>query len=270
MIEVVFPGGINLPLTLDCGQAFRWKRNNDGTWTGIAYNTIITAEDLGRGRVRFEGVDDNSFADVFADYFDYYRDYTDVMHNISHDAVLAPVVEKYGAVRILNQDPWECLVTFIFSACNNIPRIKGIVERFCSVFGESSDGENFFPSPDIVANSTEEDFAPVRAGFRTPYVISAAEAVVNGEIDLNQLRCLPLAKAEQELMHLNGVGKKVADCTLLFSLHHSEAFPVDRHIARFTEAKYPAGLPEYFRGIEGIAQQYMFIAQRELKNENPT
>ena len=263
MIEVVFPGGINLPLTLDCGQAFRWRSNKDGSWTGIAYNSLITAFDLGRGRVRFEGIDDNSFSDTFAEYFDYYRDYDHILQTISQDSILAPAVEKYGAVRILNQDPWECLVTFIFSACNNIPRIKGIVERFCAVFGKRFDGEYYFPSPDVVADSVAEDFVSVRAGFRTPYVINAAKAVSNEEISFNELRELPLEKAEQALMQLNGVGKKVADCTLLFSLHHSDAFPVDRHIARFTELNYPAGLPEFFTGIEGIAQQYMFIVQRE-------
>ena len=264
MIEVVFPGGINLPLTLDCGQAFRWKINRDGTWTGIAYKTRITAKDLGGGRIRFDGIDDNSFADVFADYFDYNRDYTNVLHCISKDAVLAPVVEKYGAVRILNQDPWECLVTFIFSACNNIPRIKGIVERFCSVFGDRINEDYAFPSPDVVACSSEEDFASVRAGFRTPYVINAAKSILNEDIIINVQRDLSLEKAERVLMELNGVGKKVADCTLLFSLHHSEAFPVDRHISRFSELNYPDGLPEFFAGIEGIAQQYMFIAQREI------
>ncbi len=265
MIEVAFPGGMNLALTLDCGQAFRWKRNNDGGWSGIAYNTRITAYDLGYGRVRFEGIDDNSFSDIFADYFDYHRDYAGVLNNISQDAVLAPAVEKHGAVRILNQEPWECLATFIFSACNNIPRIKLITERFCDLFGEECDGSHFFPVPETVAALTEADMAPVRSGFRAKYIINAARNITGGGIDLDSLSDMPLEQAEKKLMNLNGVGKKVADCVLLFSLHHPEAFPVDRHIARFTELNYPDGLPEYFKGIEGIAQQYMFIAQRESR-----
>ena len=96
-----------------------------------------------------------------------------------------------------------------------------------------------------------------------PYVINAARAAADGVIDFDALKKMPLDAAEKQLMSLRGVGKKVADCALLFSLGHTEAFPVDRHIARFTEAHYPNGLPEAFRGIDGIAQQYMFIAQRE-------
>lgn len=262
--EVFFKDGINLGLTLDCGQAFRWLPRSDGSWQGIVHGREVTARDLGDSKIRFEGIDDNEFADLFADYFDYYRDYNNVLDRVASDKRLASAVSKYGTVRILNQEPWECLVTFIFSACNNIPRIRGMVERFSLLSGTDINGRGAFPTPQQTIVLTDDDLASVRAGFRMPYVINAARAAADGVLDFDDLKNMPLPDAEKQLMSLRGVGKKVADCALLFSLNHTGAFPVDRHIARFVESHYPDGLPAAFKGIEGIAQQYMFIAQREV------
>ncbi|MCD7827460.1 MAG: DNA-3-methyladenine glycosylase 2 family protein [Clostridiales bacterium] len=252
---------INLDVTLDCGQAFRWRKNNDGSWTGVVRGKEATVAKTDTGLI-FKGVSDEDFADIFYRYFDLDRDYDSVLKRISGDETLRLAAEKYGVIRILNQEPWETLCSFIISACNNIPRIKGIIERLCQSFGDKAGGSYSFPSAERLAELSPSELEVLRAGFRAPYICDGAKKVAQGEIDLDSLCGLPLEAAEKELMKIKGVGKKVADCTLLFGLGHTDAFPVDRHIKRFCDKLYPEGLPDCIRGIEGIAQQYMFCLQR--------
>ena len=260
-IEVTGAGSINLGVTLDCGQAFRWKKNDDDSWTGVVRGIETTVKETQDG-LRFYGITKQQFEDIFFDYFDFGRDYDRVLKALSRDETMDFAVKKYGTIRILRQEPWEALCSFIFSACNNIPRIKGIIERFSENFGEKTKTSYTFPTAEKTASLTLDDLSVLRAGFRAPYVLNAAKAVASGEINLSALYYKNLEECEKELMKLQGVGKKVADCTLLFGLGHAEAFPVDRHIKRICEKLYPAGLPEYMKGVEGIAQQYMFHVQR--------
>lgn len=260
-IEVTDIGEINLDVTLDCGQAFRWQKNIDGSWTGVVKGIETTVSKTANG-LRFSDISAQQFTDIFYDYFDCGRNYDAILNQLSNDPNLKKAINTYGTIRILRQDPWEALCSFIISACNNIPRIKGIIERLCENFGEKTKSSFSFPSAEKLASLDIEDLDIIRAGYRSPYILSAARMVTSGEIKLQPMTEKSIEECEKELMQITGVGKKVADCTILFGLGHVDAFPVDRHIKRITENLYPDGLPEYTKGIEGIAQQYMFHLQR--------
>lgn len=260
-IDVTDFGEINLDVTLDCGQAFRWKQNDDLSWTGVVKGVETTVRKITDG-LRFYSITEKQFKDIFYNYFGLQLPYDEIIKTLSSDKHLAKAIEHYGTIRILNQDSWEALCSFIISACNNIPRIKGIIERLCEAFGEKTENSYTFPSAEKIASLTEKDLSIIRAGYRVPYILDAAKKVSNGEVNLLTLPFKTVEECEKELMKINGVGKKVADCTILFSTGHTEAFPVDRHIKRICENLYPDGLPECTKGIEGIAQQYMFHLQR--------
>lgn len=260
-IEVINAGEINLGVTLDCGQAFRWKKNEDSSWTGIVKGTETTIKETEDG-LRFYNITEKEFYDIFFEYFDFDKDYNKLINTLYTDKYLAEAIDKYGTIRILNQEPWEALCSFIISACNNIPRIKGIIERLCEAYGEKTLTSYTFPSAGKIASLNPEDLDVLRAGYRVPYIIDAARKIASGQINLDSLRNRSIEECEYELMQINGVGKKVADCTILFGLGHIDAFPVDRHIKRIREKLYPGGLPECTKNIEGLAQQYMFHLQR--------
>ncbi len=260
-IEVFEAGEINLDITLDCGQAFRWKQNPDSSWTGVVRGIETTVMKNGDS-LRFYKITPQQFTDVFFDYFDFGRNYTEIMNTLKCDKNLEKAIKEYGAIRILRQEPWEALCSFIISSCNNIPRIKGIIERLCSDFGEKTQTSYTFPSAEKIAALEPQDLEILRAGYRVPYILGAARSIASGETDLDSLYDKSIEECENELTKLLGVGKKVADCTILFGLNHIDAFPVDRHIKRICEQLYPNGLPECTKGIEGIAQQYMFHLQR--------
>ena len=260
-VEITDCEKFNLDVTLDCGQAFRWKQNDDFSWTGVVKGIETTIKETPDG-YRFYGITEQQFNDVFFDYFDFGRDYTQIVKTLHEDKHLAKAIDRYGIIRILNQDTWETLCSFIISACNNIPRIKGIIERLCENFGDKTASSYSFPSAEKIAHSSISDLEIIRAGYRVPYIMSAAKMVADGEIALGSLVSLSVEECENELMKVNGVGKKVADCTILFGTGHIEAFPVDRHIRRICDTLYPDGLPDCTKGFEGIAQQYMFHLQR--------
>lgn len=260
-VEITNFEKFNLGVTLDCGQAFRWKQNDDFSWTGVVRGIETTIAETFDG-LRFYGITAQQFTDIFFDYFDFGRDYEQVTNTLQTDKHLAEAIDKYGTIRILRQEPWEALCSFIISACNNIPRIKGIIERLCESFGEKTQTSYTFPSAEKIAALNIDDLDILRAGYRAPYILGAAKMIANGEIDLDSLFTKNVEYCEKELMKITGVGKKVADCTILFGLGHVEAFPVDRHIKRICDSLYPGGLPSCTQGIEGIAQQYMFHLQR--------
>jgi len=258
--EVSGFGDINLALTLDCGQAFRW-RESDGLWRSVAYGKSVCVKQEGES-LFFYGSGEMDVKDIWIKYFDLERDYAGVLKSFSLDDRVKSAIAENGTVRILNQEPWEALCSFIISQCNNIPRIKGIINTLCESFGEKlEDGSFTFPSAENISSKTEDDLAVLRAGYRAPYILAAARAVASGELDLTGLVSSPLEDARKGLMSIRGVGRKVADCTLLFSMGFSEVFPVDRHIDRAMKEIYPDGLPACFDPFPGLAQQYIFITQ---------
>ncbi|MBQ9769516.1 MAG: DNA-3-methyladenine glycosylase 2 family protein [Clostridia bacterium] len=211
---------------------------------------------------------EEDFLNIWKDYFDLDRDYGEIIEVISENEVLKAASGFAGGIRILRQDPWEALCSFIISQNNNIPRIKGIVERLCASFGEEiKEGFYSFPTAEKIAALTLEDLAPLRSGFRAKYILDGAKRVASGEIDLDALKELALDEARQELMKIYGVGEKVADCTLLFGLSHIDAFPKDVWIKKAMAKLFDGSLPECAAPYAGIAQQYIFHYARMTKLE---
>lgn len=250
-------GSMNLGLTLDCGQAFRWEKNEDDSFSGVAYGKKTTVKSVDGGLL-FTDTSIEDVKNIWVNYFGLDRPYEETMARLCGDSFILDAYRHFGAIRILNQEPWETLCSFIISACNNIPRIKGIVKRLCEEYGEKQGSSYTFPSAQVLSQKTEEELAFLRAGYRVPYILDAAKRVASGEIDFDYIRTLSEDEARRELMKIKGVGRKVADCTLLFSLGFTDCYPVDRHIDRATKMFYPEGLPEIFSPDRGLAQQYIF------------
>ncbi len=255
----------DLPHTLDCGQAFRWVLKENGRWSGVAYNKFLELEKLQDGTVVLYNTTKQDFENIWQDYFDFKRDYSKIVEILSQDETLKKACEYSYGIRILNQEPFETLCSFIISQNNNIKRIKGIIERLCENFGEKKNGYYTFPTAEKLAELTVEDLAVLRSGFRAKYLIDAAKKVANGDVDLYNLKNMPLDDAREELMKIIGVGPKVADCCLLFSHRHIDAFPKDVWIKRAMEVLFQGDLPEFAKKYAGIAQQYIFFYARDTK-----
>ncbi len=253
--------------TLDCGQAFRWRETEDGAFEGVAFGKYLKLAADKEGIILYD-TSEEDFLNIWKDYFDLDRDYGEIIEAISENEVLKAASGFAGGIRILRQDPWEALCSFIISQNNNIPRIKGIVERLCASFGEEiKEGFYSFPAAEKIATLTLEDLAPLRSGFRAKYILDGAKRVASGEIDLDALKKLALDEARQELMKIYGVGEKVADCTLLFGLSHIDAFPKDVWIKKAMVKLFDGSLPECAAPYAGIAQQYIFHYARMTKLE---
>lgn len=271
MVCTEFDGGIkvsgvtdlDLAQTLDCGQSFRWVEQEDKSFIGVAYGKCVTVS-LDGTDLYIENATKEDFEKIWFDYFDLSLDYGKIREEISR---IHPVLEeatKYApGIRILRQEPYEALCTFIISQNNNIKRIKGIVGRLCENFGEKIKENTYaFPTAQKMAQLTAEDLAPLRAGFRNRYLIDAAKKVAGGEVDLEKCRTADYEEARKELTKITGVGVKVADCTLLFGMHRVEAFPVDVWMKRAMEKLFPDMTPDDFGEWAGIAQQYIFHYSR--------
>lgn len=252
------PDCFSLGLSLDCGQAFRWK-NDGGKWRGVAFGKALTAEQRDGELILDCSSDD--YENIWKNYFDLSLDYGKITSSYD-DIYLKRAVKEYRGIRILRQEPWEALCSFIISQNNNIPRIKGIVERLCESFGEELQGGYTFPSAEKIASLSVEDLSPLRAGFRAKYIIDASQKVADGTVDFKAISDNPIEFGREELRKIKGVGAKVAECTLLYGFHKLEAFPVDVWVKRIMAEMYTEGLPECTKGTEGIAQQYLFHWRR--------
>ena len=267
----------DLKSTFDCGQCFRWNCENGG-FSGVAmghYLHILKKD----GKFIFKDTDLDTFNSVWRKYFDFDRDYSKIKAELSKDAVLKDAIAFGGGIRILNQDAFECLISFIISASNNIPRIKKIIGLLCENFGEALyfGGNTYykFPTADALSALTLDDLQIIKAGFRDKYILAAAKAVASGQLDLDALKNASFDYAKSQLLRLSGVGEKVASCILLFGLHKSEGFPVDVWVKRIMEYCYFDGertkeeITEFakdkFGMLGGFAQQYLFYWARENK-----
>jgi N-glycosylase/DNA lyase len=252
---------LNIPLCLDCGQAFRWKETENGIWQGIACGKFLSLKQE-ENKTTFFNTTKEDFENLWIKYFDLDRDYEKILSSYDEENLIT-ACKAYPGIRILKQDEWEAICSFIISANNNIPRIKGIIERLCENFGEKiGENEYAFPTAEKLSGLTAEDLAPLRAGFRNRYLLDAAEKVHGKEVELEKCFTLPYEEAKAELMKITGVGEKVADCTLLFGFHRIEAFPVDVWMKRAMEVLFPDMKPEDFGEYAGIAQQYIFHYSR--------
>ncbi len=249
----------DLEQTLDCGQCFRWKKAEDGSFVGAAQGNAARIYQNG-DEIKIYSNADQSF---WQDYFDTSADYEGMIASFSGIEQMKEPCRTAGRIRILKQDGWEAIASFILSQNNNIKRISGIIERLCENFGDEIElGLYSFPPPERIAACTVEDLAPLRCGFRARYLIDGAKKVCDKTVDLEALYTLPIPEARAMLKQIVGVGDKVADCALLFGFYRLECFPVDVWIRRAVAEFFPDGLPEEMLPYAGVAQQFIFHYMR--------
>lgn len=253
---------LDLKQTLDCGQCFRWRELEDSSFEGVVRGRAARAYTSG-GCLYLDGADEAD-REMWRDYFDLELDYSAVRTELSAlHPTMAEAARYAPGIRILRQEPFEALISFIISQNNNIKRITGIVARLCESFGEPMGGGLYrFPDADTLAALEPDDLAPIRAGFRNRYIIDAAGRVASGELDLEAVRAMPYDEARAELMKITGVGVKVADCALLYGLHRLDSFPLDVWMKRAMNVLFSDMDPGAFGEYAGIAQQYIFHYSR--------
>mgnify|MGYP002709071740 CR=1 FL=1 len=247
----------------DSGQCFRMKRKNEDTWSVIAGENYI--EVTQQGDVCTFSCSESEFEGFWENYFDLRTDYQSYIEKANpRDIYLAAAVRAGSGIRILRQDLWEMIVSFLISQQNNIVRIRRCIKNICEKYGEERKnlhGEIYytFPKPEALALLDEDALKECNLGYRSKYVVRTAKSIVSGEVCLEKIRNMPYQKAKEELLRLYGVGEKVADCICLFGLYKLQAFPVDTHIRQAVEKYYPGGFPKRrYEGFEGVMQQYIF------------
>lgn len=254
----------DLSETFNCGQCFRWNQISENEFVGVAFEKVVKILKE-KNKVILKGTSVSAdFDSIWQNYFDLSTDYSAIKLSLSKlDSTLSLACKYAPGIRILRQEPWEALCSFIISQNNNIPRIKGIVERLCKTFGDEIEPQFFsFPSNARLAKLNRSDLAPLKCGFRDEYILDAAKKVSSGEVDFEKIKNLPINEARRELMKIKGVGPKVAECTLLYGFHRLEAFPVDVWMKRALSTFFPEKDISYFGKYAGIAQQYIFHYSR--------
>jgi N-glycosylase/DNA lyase len=263
----------SLDLTLSCGQVFRWERNDDW-WQGIVGNEVI--------RIRQEGdllLITSGREETIRSYFQLAVDLDRILRSIDRDPVIHGAIERCRGLRIIRQDPWECLASYICATYANIPGIKKKIRLLSESFGEPLETESGiyyrFPSPEAIASSDLCDIRKCSLGYRSGYLCETAGVIADDPGWAERLAALPCREARKELMALKGVGPKVADCVLLFAFGRYEAFPVDVWIARIMQHSYSlpatAGYSRIagegrvlFGEYAGYAQEYLFCDRQHL------
>jgi N-glycosylase/DNA lyase len=258
----------------DCGQCFRFNKEDGGAYSGIAKNRILKLARVAEG-VRIENMTPETFETEWKNYFALDLDYAAIRRAIAADACIADALTYGDGIRLLRQEPWETMVSFIISQNNNIPRIKAIIQTLCRRYGEEIESGCFlFPRPERLAAATAEALREAGAGYRDAYILDAARKVCSGEIDLDLLERSETQDARETLMRINGIGGKVADCILLFALGRYEVCPHDVWVKRIFKQRYGlscvtektgyALARQKWGNYAGIAQQYLFFHERAL------
>lgn len=260
----------------ECGQAFRWHQDGDA-YTGVVGNKLLKVARRNGDVVLFP-CNREDFVKIWIPYFDLSRDYRKLKAVLSQNLVLQTAIEFGWGLRILQQDEWETLISFIISSNNGIKRIKRIIENISCRFGSPFEweGKTYYSFPDAarLAEASEKQLMECGAGYRASYIIRTARMVVEG-FPLEELSSMDYLQAKDRLMELPGVGPKVADCILLFSMGFGQAFPIDVWIKRIMMHFYPddcrdvKAMQEFVRSrygnFAGYAQQYLFFYGRAMK-----
>ncbi len=262
--------------TFLCGQCFRWDQNPNGTYSGVAHGKAVRMS-YNENRLTIYNTCYEDAVNIWIDYLDLERDYSHIKSLYKDDSYVYRAMEFGHGIHILNQDIFECLISFIISTQNQIPRIKKIVHKLCQMYGKrlEMDGSEFytFPTLEELKGISEKDLEPLKAGYRAGYIIDAVEKISKGLVELDKIKTLPYPEAKSELMKIRGVGPKVADCVLLFSAKKSCAFPIDVWVQRTMRSLYlddtatnkqiEVKAKELFGEYAGFAQQYLFYYARE-------
>ena len=269
-IEITEIPDFDLAKVFECGQCFRWDVDERGHYTGVAYGRAAKLRRVGDSVFISGTIED--FEMIWRDYFDLDRDYSEIRKRLCIDDTMEKTTEFGAGIRILRQDKWEALCSYIISQCNNIPRIKKIINALCREFGESFIFEGrvhfTFPSALRLAALSEEDLALIRCGYRAAYIVGAARAVASGVLDLDALSHGSIENARASLKKLRGVGDKVADCVVLYGLNMLDAFPLDVWMNRAVAEFYGPGFdPGMFSPYAGVAQQYIYYYVRSGGNK---
>ena len=268
-------GSFVLKHIFECGQCFRWRKNIDGSYTGVIKQGIINVKKDGNN-VIFTGEVNGDIEEICKDYFDLGRNYSDIKKILCENDENMKIASEYGyGIRILHQDPWEMIISFIISAANNIPRISKTIENISKAYGKEITYNQIsyylFPTAEELSKATVDDLRKLNLGFRDKYVFEATRRVNDGEVNIENLEKMTTLDARKELMKLPGIGAKVADCILLFSMGRVESFPVDTWIKKVMSELYVDStnitkINQYasqrFGKYAGIAQQYLFYYKR--------
>ncbi|MCT4612273.1 MAG: 8-oxoguanine DNA glycosylase [Clostridia bacterium] len=274
-IEVENIKCFNIANTLECGQCFRFRKKEELDYYVIAHERILRVKQE-KNKLTFFDLNKEEFEDIWVEYFDLNRNYRELL-DIYDDNHMKEAKSLGEGIRILKQEPFECLLSFIISQNQRIPRIKIIINNVCRMFGEKIgeiDGEEIysFPSPNRLKEAEEIDFIDCKAGFRAKYLKDAIDKINNKELNLLELTELNTEELKLSLESIKGVGNKVSDCVMLFSYARYEVFPVDVWVKRVMKSLYDIDEKEikqfkerYFGDYAGIAQQYLFHYMRTFK-----
>lgn len=267
----------------ECGQCFRWNKELDGSYIGVVKNNVLKIKKDGN-EIKIKAMGEDDLQDLITDYFDLNRDYQKIKETLSKiDDNMRQSIEYGKGIRILNQDLWETIISFIISANNNIPRIKGIIEKIAKAYGKEIifEGKSYYTFPTIeeLSNASVEELRKLGLGFRDVRVYETTKLIKEGKVNLEELQAeKDFQKLRNTLITLPGVGPKVADCILLFSsLKRWEAFPIDVWVRRVMNELYIHSEDESkvkkeqikqiayekFGTLAGMAQQYLFYWKRE-------
>lgn len=275
-----------LPHIFECGQCFRWNKQENGSYIGVAFGRVIEVEKRNND-VLIYNTTEEEFKNIWMEYFDLTRNYGDIKDILSKDELLKKAVEFGHGIRLLKQEPFELIVSFIISANNRIPMIKRAIERISKSFGEALYYKDkiyyAFPTIEKLHCATEKELEGLGTGFRAKYIRDTVEKIYNSlnilsegydkNFDINSIISKNDDECHKELQNFMGIGPKVADCIMLFSMEKYSAFPVDVWVKRAMQHFYVAPdvslkkirdfAREKFGELSGFAQQYLFYYARE-------
>ncbi len=272
---------INIDYSINSGQVFLWEKFQD-TWYGVNGTDVLSVNE--------KALKINSFSHNYVDFFREEDELSEIIHSITKDKIVKNAVKLFPGLRLLRQDPFQCYISFIVSSNSNIQNIKHTLQQLCKKFGKKIffDKKEFFlfPEPDTLARATQSELQKCGLGYRTKSVMEASLAVASGQINFDFLKKTSYQNAKDVLMDVYGIGNKVADCILLFSLEKLDAFPIDRWIMKIlekyysdkfqivgntlTEKKYNQiheRVVNHFGPYAGYAQQFLFKMERELNRK---
>lgn len=259
--------------TFDCGQCFRWEKEDDESYIGVAGGKAVRISSK-EGSVVIDNCSEKEYFSFWENYLDAKRDYGKIKRQIEINPVMKEAISFGGGIHLLRQEFHEALVSFIISQRSSIPKIKSCVNKLCELYGEKIDFEGrtlySFPEVDALSAISEEDFRKLGVGYRAPYLVDAVKRMKSGELDAEFLLNCDTQVAREKLMEVKGVGDKVCDCVLLFSLGKYDLFPSDVWIKRvmlesFDSSDAKSAGEELFREYSGFAQQYLFYWRKFQK-----
>ncbi len=261
----------------DCGQAFRWNKEEDGSYTGVVKNKVINVKQE-ETSVIFNNVTMADYESILKDYFDFNTDYAEVKRTVNTDEIMNAAIKFGDGIRILNQDEWETMISFMISANNRIPMIKKVIENLSSSFGKyicNYNGKDYysFPTADVLSEAPVDKILECKAGFRAPRIKEAAERFLKEKEIIYNIKNTSYDDGLRYLKTYNGIGDKVANCILLFSMKQFDTFPVDVWVRRVMQTLYvdkntkDSDIRKFaenkFGKFSGYAQQYLFYYARE-------